>query len=449
MIDIFTALGTAASYALGTVTAETLGTAAFAGPALLGYYYLLPDNTTTVEENKNNAAMLKKPEELEKPGKSPIVPVPSDSSSGISVQKDSVPRSEKINLGSYGNLDINNYTRQDFKPDRSFIRAFYYIRNNRDATDEELKDFVETNLVAKIAALKKEDPIRVFHVMNYVAKADIAPYLAFSHIKEASSKSLFGGFTIKELLDVAKYSDSFLIFLGIDEANLNKLQAVINKILKKNAAFYTLNPEEQIKFIKQYSTDNTILPLFQSLLTKIQDKETIMAEVQKSLQKECNNLLVNKSTDSYTENNRKYNEFIQSLSLRSSPEVSFSDRCGVGDVLASFTQPVICVTYIQAGEKQYNFGCKDRIELSPNNYIIYMHKRNNHCELLIPKSKLKESSKPVTSPASKSASVGPTAKKEDPCKKYEENYFLKGGTRKRCGRKYIPKKSRRKGKKMM
>jgi hypothetical protein len=75
-----------------------------------------------------------------------------------------------------------------------------------------------------------------------------------------------------------------------------------------------------------------------------------------------------------------------------------------------------------------------------------MHKKNNHCELLIPKSISKESSKPVTPSTSKSASVKP---KEDPCKKYEDDYFLKGGTRKRKRRKAIPKKSRRKGKKMM
>lgn len=443
--------------AVNIASVATLGAATYAVNLVLDYF-LLPDNTSAEAQATQDKKIFDKlPQPPDDSSSKPSTPKPPDDSSsksstpnpspGASSSGSSVPPpalSDKIDLKRY-NLDISNYTRKDLKADRSFIRAFYYIRNNRDATNEELQEFVKTNLVDKIAKLERNDWRRVYNVMHFVAKPNEQPYVAFFHIKEALSKLLYGGFTVKELLDVEKYSDSFLTFLGTSEESLKKLREVIGSVLKKNPSFYKRQPLEQVEVIKRYisKTDKTSLPLFESLLTKIQDKDTLMASLEKSLQEECDNLNVGTSSDSYPENNKRYNQFIQSLMLPSSPEVSFSDRCGVGDVLASFTNPVICVTYISAGEKQYNFGCKDRFQLNPDNYIIYKHK-NHHCELLIPKTKSKAPDKTV--PVTPSASVGPAAKKEDSCKKYEDEYFLKGGTRKRSGRKDIPKKSRRKEK---
>jgi len=434
----------AASYALGTATA-------FAGPALLGYYFLAPDKTSPEEQAKEDEELYEKPssDKSETPISSSEPTLPTESKVSIQTPSSSGMASQ-INLKRY-KLDISNYTRQDLKADRSFIRAFYYIRNNRDATDEELKDFVETNLVKPIAALEKNDWRRVYNVMHYVAKPNKDPYVAFFHIKEAFSKLLYGGFTVKELLDVANFSDSFLIFLGTSEANLNKFRGVVDKILVKNKNFYDKTPDDQLPLVGKYvdmKRDTTTVPLFQNLLSKMKQKETLMASVKKSLQEECDNLLKSEDSDSYRNHNKRYNDFIQSLSEPSSPEVAFTDRCGVGDVLASFTDPVICVTYIQANQKQYNFGCKDRFQTNPDNYVIYMHE-NHHCELLIPKSKPKSNSQapPKTPSVSKPGVQAAVKPKEDSCKKYEDDYFLKGGTRKRKRRKYIPKKSRRKGKK--
>jgi hypothetical protein len=418
-------------------TAATWGAATYT--ANLIYDYLLPDNTPFIQQDENDNKML------EEPAKSPSIPnPPSASSSGSSVPPPA--QSNKIDLTQY-NLDISNYTRIDLKADRSFIRAFYYIRNKSDATNEQLKAFVETNLVAPIAALKKNDPKRVNSVMHFVVKRGKAPYEAFFSIKEADSKLKYGGFTVKHLLDVARFSDSFLSFLETNEGNLNKLREVIGIVLKKNSGFYTRNPAEQIELIKRYN--QKLLPLFQVLLSKMANKNTLKENVQKSLQEECDNLNADKDSE-YNQHNKRYNEFINSLKEPSSPEVGFSDRCGVGDALASFTNPVICVTYIQEGEKQYNFGCPDRFQLNTNNYIIYMRK-NNHCELLIPKSLTPpnpvtpSAAKTVTPQVGKPGLQAAVKSKEEPCKKYEDEYFLKGGTRKRKRRKDIPKKSRRKG----
>ena len=420
--------------------ASTIGFAALGGLR----YYLLPDDTPFKKQDENDNKML------EEPAKSPSIPnPPSVSSSGSSVPPPA--QSNKIDLTQY-KLDISNYTRIDLNADRSFIRAFYYIRNKSDATNEQLKAFVETNLVAPISALNKNDPKRINSVMHFVVKRGKAPYEAFFSIKEADSKLKYGGFTVKELLEVASFSDSFLSFLGTNDVNLDRLRQQISTVLKKNSGFYTRDPAGQIELIKRYN--QKLLPLFQLLLTKMKNKDTLKENVQKSLQEECDNLKANKYSE-YNEHNKRYNEFINSLKEPSSPEVAFSDRCGVGDALASFTNPVICVTYIQEGEKQYNFGCKDRFQLDPNNYIIYMRK-NNHCELLIPKSLTPPPvPKPVTPSSAKTVTPSAVGKpgqqaavkpKEDPCKKYEDEYFLKGGTRKRKRRKDIPKKSRRKEK---
>jgi hypothetical protein len=364
------------------------------------------------------------------------------------------PSKEQIVLPQ--GFDIKNYRIQDLKTDRSFIRAFYFIRFKENPTDEQLNTFVQTDVIDTFNSDANDSNRRIFSVMHYLLKNEQAPYITFCKIRtnafKVTSNKLI---TIEDLLNVSQISDNMFRRLNTKELNVSRLLEIIKEIRGKNEAFLTLEVSKQQKLMDQYAVikttdqpDNSALELFKTLSTLIRDKKMLRDILVECLKDECKNLSQNKE---HKANDLRYKDFIKTLSNnKNKGEVNFPYRCGVGDLLAE-AKTKVCVTYVkgEGEEKQYhNYGCDDRNSVYPNNYIIYMYK-DHHCVLLIPKS-IKEKSialQTLTSPTSvvpktkiindasptsvvpKTKIINDASTIQNPCVKHDK-LFLEGGTRK-------------------
>ena len=436
-------------------SASVLAATTLASKLLLNYVFLSDNTPVSVQQKDDKDIEIKPP------------PVTDNNPSGA---KPSVPVvKEQIVLPS--GLDLTTYRTQDLKPERSFIRAFYYIRFQKDPTDKELESFVETDIIQRFLKYPIDNMNRVFYVMHFACMYEKAPYINFFKIRNAGLKSLDKNMkvTIEDLLKAAEASDTLIRYLKTTRDNIGVLSNFIKeKILEKNAGFFAQTTDKQLALIQQYGSNNSIvLELFNSLSTLISEKG-LYNILEECLKDECKNLEVN---ETHKTNDRNYRKFIESLKSNNTiPEVNFPFRCGVGDMLANAkTKEQVCVTYIKAETKEHhNYGCDNRNSVDPTRYIIYEYK-NHHCVLLTPKtvapsSKVAESkpSNPVvpssnntskTVPAevqnkpaeevqnnnSPNVSVAPAT--EEPCKKYEDAYFSQGGRKKK--QKRVTKRRRR------
>ena len=117
-------------------------------------YFMYKDKEPVTAVKEDDADMVIPPQgDAKKPSGPPLI---------------SSSQDKLINLSSYRGLDISDYDVIKLKSDRSFIRAFYYIRNGKDPTPEQLQTFVDTNLVTPIRNLQQEDPVRVKFVILFV-----------------------------------------------------------------------------------------------------------------------------------------------------------------------------------------------------------------------------------------------------------------------------------------
>lgn len=393
-----------------------------------------------------------------------------------------------INLSEF-KLDIINYDVIKLKPDRSFIRAFYYIRNKEDPTEEQLRTFIDTDLIRPIGELKEENPKRVNFVMHFSGNFEKEPYINFSTIREALTKALVLDervFTIEDLLKVANVSTIMRQFLDTTEESIDTFFETVQPILIADGNFYkkpyndTTNYAILEKIRKK--KDTTTLPLFKNLWVKMKDRESIILKIKECLKDSSESLVANgkKTSDKgggYLQSNREYNKFIENLRNAQTSEINFSKRCGIGNVLAEDTQPKKCVTFLKADKHPYNYGCDIVNKIYKDNYIIYKYDDDtNHCVLLKPKalaesktladpsksqpptpvSILKKDKKKGKTPVAEVKAPVAEVKKEpvkvNNCDKYETELFSKGGTRKhrkkkqkRVTKRRRRSKSRRKG----
>jgi hypothetical protein len=337
-------------------------------------------------------------------------------------------------------FDIKNYHTQELNADRSFIRAFYFIRLKKEPTDEQLNTFVQTDIIKTFKSYEVDNVQRIFNVMHYCGKYEQAPYITFCKIRtevfKVIDKKLI---TIKDLLNVSQISDKMLRRLTTTQPKVTVFLSLIEKIRKRNEAFLTLPVKEQQELMDQYAVisngqpDTDTLDLFKTLSSLISNKQKLYEILVECLKDECKNLSVNSE---HNKNNSLYRKFIDSLANnKTKGEVNFPYRCGVGDLLAE-AKTKVCVTYIKGEEKQHhNYGCDDRNLVYPNNYIIYMYNNNHHCVLLIPNNLPKTTTTTGVNSAQKAKSFVSPLVPTDACKKYEEEYFSKGGTRKHRKRK--------------
>jgi hypothetical protein len=384
-----------------------------------------------------------------------------------------------IDLYTQFQLDIKNYEEIKLAPDRSFIRAFYYIRNLEDPTVEQLQTFVETNLIAPIGRLPQEHPDRVNFVMHFSKNFGKVPYINFSIIRDALTKAFYlddeSLFTIEDLLKVAKVSSNMRAFLQTNDLTISTLLEAIEKILPYDGNFYKKPSSDETNFSLSEHISNKdkqpTLQLFKNLWVKMKDRKSIIEKIEECLKVSCETLVANsKNTPDqgggYQQSNRDYNTFIKGLLDVQSSEINFSKRCGVGDVLALGTQPNICVTFLKANRSPYNYGCKKQNKIYKDDYIIYKYE-NNHCVLLIPKKLVVAQPKIPPLPntgtsANPSILKGKTAEVKtaekgkrqqevkteqvsNNCVEYETELFIKGGTRKRRKRKHKVVTKRRQG----
>jgi hypothetical protein len=419
-----------------------------AAAATLAYTLWYGDDNEAV--NKDDLGILKLPPGAKKPGAKPDAAKPG-------AKPGAKPSKEQIVLPQ--GFDIKNYRIQDLKTDRSFIRAFYFIRFKENPTDEQLNTFVQTDVIDTFNSYAIDSVKRVFSVMHYSLKNELAPYITFCKIRTNAFK-ITGNklITIEDLLNVSQISDNMLRRLNTKELNVSRLLEIIKKIQKKNEAFLTLDVSKQQKLMDHYAVisttdqpDNSALQLFKTLSGLISDKKTLRDILIECLKDECKNLSQN---EDHKTNDASYKVFIKTLSNSETiGEVNFPYRCGVGDLLAE-AKTKVCVTYIKGGEEQHhNYGCNDRNLVYPNNYIIYMYKKDHHCVLLIPNSivsalnKEKPSSSP-TSGAPKTKTKAASTTIQNPCEEHDK-LFLEGGTRKHRKRKQKRetknRKSQRKG----
>ena len=438
----FPAFDTVSSYAAYAPSIKIWGSAAAAAYA---YVFFLPDNTPVDIVQKDNNKITQLP---------PVIP------SGKSSVKSSVPVVTKNKIDLPPSLDLTTYRIQDLKPDRSFIRAFYFIRFNKDPSDEELKSFVETDIIRRFLNYPTEKMERVFYVMNFADKYEKDPYINFCKIRNAVLKSLDKTVTFEDVLKAAEASDLLVRYIKTTRPLIIELSNFIkNKILPGNAGFFAFDATKQQALIEQYGSSTVLLQLFNSLSALTSDKKRFTL-LEECLQDECKNLTTKDSQ--HMTNDTHYKEFIQTLSNnKTKGEVNFPFRCGIGDMLANATtKEKVCVTYIKdENNKHLNYGCDDRNSLHPNRYIIYMDK-SHHCVLLIPKTlapspKVAES-KPLSSSTSSNTLISTAVEKKkanvsaapatDTCKKYEDEYFSKGGRKRK--QKHVTKRrqsSNRKG----
>lgn len=447
-------------------SASVLAASTLASKLLLNYVFLSDNTPVSVQQKDDKDIEIKPP------------PVTDNNPSGAkpNAAKPSVPVvKEQIVLPS--GLDLTTYRTQDLKPDRSFIRAFYYIRFQKDPTDEVLESFVETDIIQRFLEYPINNMNRVFYVMHFAGMYEKAPYINFCKIRNAGLKSLDKNMkvTIEDLLKAAEASDTLIRYLKTTRDNIGVLSNFIKeKILVENAGFFARTTDKQLALIQQYGSNNSIvLELFNSLSTLISEKG-LSNILEECLNDECQNLTVKNSE--HMKNDTRYKDFIESLKSNNTiPEVNFPFRCGVGDMLANAkTKEQVCVTYIKAETKEHhNYGCHDRNSVDPTRYIIYEYK-NHHCVLLIPKtlapsSKVAEAesnpkpSNPVVPSSSNTSKTVPAeevqnknnnspnvsvAPATEPCKKYEDAYFSQGGRKKkqkRVTKRRRRSKSRRKG----
>ena len=416
----------------GVLAASTVASALFLN------YVLLPDNTPVNIVQQDAKKITEVP---------PVVP---------SAKPGAKPSKEQIVLPQ--GFDITNYRIQDLKADRSFIRAFYFIRFNKDPPDEELNTFVQTDVIDTFNSYGTDKIQRVFNVMHFCGKNEQAPYLTFCKIRtEASKMTSKKLITIEDLLNVSQISDNMFRMLKTTTQKVSKLLEIIKEIQKKNGAFLILDVNEQQKLMDQYAVisptnkpDNDSLELFKTLSVLIRDKKTLYDILTECLKDECKNLSQN---EEHKKNDLRYKDFIKTLSNnKTKREVNFPYRCGVGDMLAE-AKPKVCVTHIKEEENQHhNYGCDDRNLVYPNNYIIYMDKYH-HCVFLIPNSiapapnKVKLTEPPIAK--SPTSGVNPALKTkinaastvQNPCVEHDK-LFLEGG-RKRTQKRGT--KSQRKG----
>jgi hypothetical protein len=452
--------------------------------------FYLQDNEPVANITVDDAAMYFPPPGVVKKTSGPPgdVKKPSGSPPTTSPPPSGPLPDKPIDLSQY-KLNISDYEVIKLKSDRSFIRAFYYIRNKEDPTDEKLQTFVDTNLIAPIKSLDEADPERVNFVMHFSHNFGKDPYISFSTIRDALTKALVpdaGVFTIKDLLDVAKVSSSMRYFLQTNEANITTFLKVVKKILPEDGSFYKKPSSEETNFIildKKSTNDKTSLPLFQSLWVKMKDRPSLIQSIEKSLKDASTSLVANsknKKGEGYQLSNREYNTFIKNLRNSQTSEINFSKRCGIGDILALSTKPELCVTFLKANKDPYNYGCENRNKIYKDKYIIYKYE-NNHCVLLKPKAltesktlpqppptpvvsilKKKDKQKGKTPVAEVKASVAevkasvvevaevkPVKVKpvevNNNCDEYEKDLFLIGGTRKHRKRKHKVVTKRRRG----
>ena len=438
MADYFSQI--AASY----VPAVSLGAW---GAAAYAITFWQPDNTPVNIVDKDDKKITEAP---------PVIPgVKSSVESSV---KSSVPVVTKNKIDLPPGLDLTKYRIQDLNADRSFIRAFYFIRFQKDPSDQQLNTFVKTDIIDTFNSYKIDKIQRIFNVMHYCGKNEKAPYIAFCIIRAAAFTLMnkTKQITIEDLLKVSQVSDKMFRFLKTTQPNVSRLLEIIKEIKEKNGSFLTLKVDEQQELVDQYALtsttkqpDNSALQLFQSLSALISDKQKLLDFLVECLKYECKNLTVNGSP--HMTNDLNYRTFIKSLAnnnSKSKGEVNFPYRCGVGDMLVDAGTNV-CLTYIKGEDKEhYNYGCDDRNVVYPNNYIIYMHK-NHHCVLLIPNKPAQPKKAFVTSAATATATATGSKSKvvptTDSCKKYEDEYFSKGGRKRK--QKRVTKRRRRSNRK--
>lgn len=431
--------------------AVSLGVWGSAAAAAYAISFWQPDNTPAPLQTKDDKKITIQPP-----------PVVSNNQPSVPVVK----QKNKIDLPPA--LDLTKYRSQDLKPDRSFIRAFYFIRNKEDPTDEQLNTFVETDIITCFLDYPLEKMNRIFYVMHFAGKYETAPYINFCKIREAGLKSLDKNskVTIKDLLNAADASDTLIRKLETTIDNIGTFSKVITeKILPRNSSFFTDTATKQQDLIKQHAPNNSkVLELFKRLSALTGDKTKLYEILEDCLKDECKNLTVKGST--HMKNDVRYRNFIKTLSnSETKGEVDFPFRCGIGDMLANTkTKGNVCVTHIKEEEKDkkahLNYACDDRNSLDPNRYIIYEYK-DHHCVLLTPNSivsapnKVNPTEEPIASQKLSSSSPTSGAPKtkaastiQNPCVEHDK-LFLRGGTRKHRKRKQKRKtksrKSRRKG----
>jgi hypothetical protein len=259
-----------------------------------------------------------------------------------------------------------------------------------------------------------------------------------------------GVFTTEDLLKVASVSDGMKAVLQTNKQKISVFLEVVEKILKDNGDFYEkLSDNDQSQLINLFKErkDTTTLPLFQTLLGKMEDRPSLIQSIKESLEYASKSLVANSKRDrgkGYLKSNKDYNTFIEGLREVKTTEINFSKRCGIGDVLAEDTQPIKCVTFLKATKAPYNYGCEIRNKTYKDKYIIYKYDNTNNCVLLKPKT-LTEAQPPALFPSTSTdansgkstlkygtkSEVKPAQQKSNNCDRYETELFTKGGTRKR------------------